>query len=135
MFPNFESFRLAWLTYDLDSSQYGLVGVDSILHQIQSNPNPGGLDPQSPSKEAAKLASTGETTPLRLSSSAICHDVNLDQHSGHEERFLKPEWSIHGFSSEKREQLGSVEYKAIKLLAWLVPIYFIFVSNLCSGCA
>jgi len=31
---------------------------------------------------------------------------------------------IHDPSSEERKQLGCVEYKAIKLLAWLVPIYF-----------
>lgn len=32
---------------------------------------------------------------------------------------------FHGLTYEEREQLGGVEYKAITLLSWIVPVYFV----------
>ena len=43
---------------------------------------------------------------------------------------------IFGLSRAEREHLGGVEYRAIQLLAWIVPIYFVLWQLLgCSGLA
>lgn len=43
---------------------------------------------------------------------------------------------FHGLSEEERERLGGYEYRAVSLLAWLVPIYFVLWQLIgCIGCA
>ena len=43
---------------------------------------------------------------------------------------------FHGLSEEEREQLGGCEYRAVSLLAWLVPAYFVLWQLIgCIGCA
>nr|POF17073.1 low-affinity potassium transport protein [Quercus suber] len=43
---------------------------------------------------------------------------------------------FHGLSEREREKLGGYEYRAVSLLAWLVPAYFILFQLLgCLGCA
>jgi Cation transport protein len=39
---------------------------------------------------------------------------------------------FHGLTHEEREQLGGVEYRAIQLLSWVVPLYFVLWQLL--GC-
>jgi hypothetical protein len=39
---------------------------------------------------------------------------------------------FHGLTHEEREQLGGVEYRAIRLLSWIVPLYFVLWQLL--GC-
>jgi len=41
-----------------------------------------------------------------------------------------------GLTEEQRDELGGVEYRAIKALLWVLPIYFLgslFFSSLCLG--
>lgn len=43
---------------------------------------------------------------------------------------------FHGLSDKEREKLGGYEYRAVSLLAWLVPVYFLTFQMLgCLGCA
>jgi hypothetical protein len=39
---------------------------------------------------------------------------------------------FHGLTHEEREQLGGVEYRAIRMLSWIVPLYFVLWQLL--GC-
>lgn len=42
---------------------------------------------------------------------------------------------FHGLSDEEREHLGGCEYRAVQLLAWLVPVYFVLWQLIgCIGC-
>lgn len=42
---------------------------------------------------------------------------------------------FHGLSSDERELLGGLEYRAVSLLAWLVPLYFVLFQLLGAiGC-
>ncbi|GAB7329877.1 hypothetical protein MBLNU13_g01588t2 [Cladosporium sp. NU13] len=43
---------------------------------------------------------------------------------------------FHGLNAKERERLGGYEYRAVALLAWLVPAYYILFQLLgCLGCA
>ena len=43
---------------------------------------------------------------------------------------------FHGLSEEERERLGGYEYRAVCLLAWVVPVYFVLWQLIgCIGCA
>ena len=43
---------------------------------------------------------------------------------------------FHGLTAKERERLGGYEYRAVALLAWLVPAYYILFQLLgCLGCA
>lgn len=43
---------------------------------------------------------------------------------------------FHGLTEEERERLGGCEYRAVSLLAWLVPVYFVLWQLFgCIGCA
>lgn len=43
---------------------------------------------------------------------------------------------FHGLTDKERERLGGYEYRAVSLLAWLVPLYFVLFQLLgCLGCA
>ena len=43
---------------------------------------------------------------------------------------------FHGLTEEERERLGGCEYRAVALLAWLVPAYFVLWQLIgCIGCA
>lgn len=43
---------------------------------------------------------------------------------------------FHGLTAQEREKLGGCEYRAVSLLAWLVPLYFVLWQLLgCLGCA
>lgn len=42
---------------------------------------------------------------------------------------------FHGLTERERERLGGYEYRAVSLLAWLVPVYYILFQLLgCLGC-
>ena len=43
---------------------------------------------------------------------------------------------FHGLTDRERQRLGGYEYRAVALLAWLVPAYFVVLQLLgCLGCA
>lgn len=43
---------------------------------------------------------------------------------------------FHGLNDKERERLGGYEYRAVALLAWLVPVYYVLFQLLgCLGCA
>jgi len=43
---------------------------------------------------------------------------------------------FHGLTEEERERLGGCEYRAVSLLEWLVPVYFVMWQLFgCIGCA
>jgi len=43
---------------------------------------------------------------------------------------------FHGLTEKERDKLGGYEYRAVSLLAWLVPLYFVLWQLLgCLGCA
>ena len=43
---------------------------------------------------------------------------------------------FHGLTEKEREELGGYEYRAVSLLSWLVPVYFVLWQLLgCIGCA
>lgn len=43
---------------------------------------------------------------------------------------------FHGLTEEERDLLGGCEYRAVSLLAWLVPVYFVLWQLIgCIGCA
>ncbi|KAK3723179.1 hypothetical protein LTR37_001902 [Vermiconidia calcicola] len=42
---------------------------------------------------------------------------------------------FHGLTEDEREKLGGIEYRAVALLAWLVPFYFVIWQLIgCIGC-
>lgn len=62
--------------------------------------------------------------------SATSNDLREGVTSLHSHDFIKSEVvgrnsQFHGLSREERESLGGVEYKAIKLLSYIVPLYFV----------
>jgi hypothetical protein len=67
--------------------------------------------------------SLGTTTGTRLS---------LHQRNPIAREILGRNSQFHGLTLEEREQLGGVEYRAITLLSWVVPVYFVLWQFLAS---
>jgi hypothetical protein len=95
------------------------VGASPVTSSFR-RPGVSELTDRRPSRPALSLALTDASTA----------PVHLGQ-------FLRKEVigrnsQFHGLTHEEREQLGGVEYRAIQLLAWVVPLYFILWQLL--GC-
>jgi hypothetical protein len=76
-----------------------------------------------------KISSTRTSTGHTLS-----HDASAPWHLGNmlRKEVVGRNSQFHGLTLQEREQLGGVEYRAIQLLSWVVPLYFILWQLL--GC-
>ncbi|KAM0720626.1 hypothetical protein Q7P37_004763 [Cladosporium fusiforme] len=69
------------------------------------------------------------------------HTANGDKHDlrryfNATEGWISRNSQFHGLTERERERLGGYEYRAVSLLAWLVPAYYILFQLLgCLGCA
>jgi hypothetical protein len=59
-----------------------------------------------------------------------------DDHFDAAEGWTSRNSQFHGLTEREREKLGGLEYRAVALLAWLVPAYYVLFQLLgCLGCA
>jgi len=59
-----------------------------------------------------------------------------DDHFDATEGWTSRNSQFHGLTERERERLGGYEYRAVALLAWLVPAYYVLFQLLgCLGCA
>lgn len=84
-----------------------------------------GASPVTTSFRRPELLSVDDRRPTRQPSLSI-YDSTIPWHR----HFLTREVTgrnsqFHGLTHEEREQLGGVEYRAITLLSWIVPAYFV----------
>lgn len=78
-----------------------------------------------------------EDDPRHSTSSSGSSSIDLEDFLFHWEKILgkhnvSHNGQFHGLSSEEREQIGGCEYRALKLLALTVPMYFILWQLLCA---
>ena len=97
-----------------------------------------GAHPNASSSAHQLSYSPNSVTQRGRSESALAGDISQHSlHSLHYPSYLTEitigrNSSFHGLSKDEREHLGGVEYRAITLLAYIVPIYFVLWQLL--GC-
>ncbi len=80
------------------------------------------------------FAEMNERQPTRLAGVGLMDDPATPWHIGNliRKEVVGRNSQFHGLTHEEREQLGGVEYRAIQLLSWVVPLYFVLWQLL--GC-
>jgi Cation transport protein len=76
-----------------------------------------------------------DSPPSRPSAGlGLTHDAAAPSHIGDllRKEVIGRNSEFHGLTHQEREQIGGVEYSAIQLLSWVVPIYFVLWQLL--GC-
>jgi hypothetical protein len=65
-----------------------------------------------------------------------CDKDDSDDRFGATEGWTSRNSQFHGLTERERQKIGGYEYRAVALLAWLVPTYYILFQLLgCIGCA
>ena len=78
-------------------------------------------------------------TTMNRSASSFAHPKSrgeVERYFDTVEGWIGRNSQFHGLTAKEREALGGCEYRAVSLLAWLVPAYFVLWQLLgCLGCA
>lgn len=94
-----------------------------------------GTSPVTTSFHLPFFAELNDRPPTRPSAGLVpMHDPATPRHIGDLLRkgVVGRNSQFHGLTLQEREQLGGVEYRAIQLLSWIVPLYFVLWQLL--GC-
>jgi len=93
-----------------------------------------GASPVTTSFRRPFFAELNDRRPPRPAGVGFVHDPATPSHIGNllRKEVIGRNSQFHGLSLQEREQLGGVEYRAIQLLSWVVPLYFVLWQLL--GC-
>lgn len=79
---------------------------------------------------------SGPVPPTTRDHSAVDDRHDPSQYLEESEGWISRNSQFHGLTERERERLGGYEYRAVTLLAWLVPAYYILFQLFgCIGCA
>jgi hypothetical protein len=93
-----------------------------------------GASPVATSFHRPFFSDVNESQPTRPSGLRLRHDPATPWHIGNllRKEVVGRNSQFHGLTHEERENLGGIEYRAIQLLSWVVPLYFVLWQLL--GC-
>lgn len=105
--------------------------VSTRRHQIMFNAQGVGARPSA----SLDLANVGRPPSADLSVHPESRG-DISRYFESMEGWISRNSQFHGLTDRERERLGGYEYRAVKLLSWLVPAYFVLWQLLgCLGCA
>lgn len=100
---------------------YRAQAISATRTPIDGSANSEGAEPRPTSRPSEHSATADRHDPGRY----------FDATAG----WISRNSQFHGLTERERERLGGYEYRAVSLLAWLVPVYYILFQLLgCLGC-